>query len=125
MTSRPAAVNALTTPLVTVTPKPAATNAADLTPAAAWSRRVRRVGGFIQAAFAAFWLARASLTIGGRAGDVLIAVSGVAVIGVVSYAIRVTAGMAPRPAGRRPGGSSGPSPSLPSSSWWRPSCCPS
>jgi hypothetical protein len=90
MTSRPAAVNALTTPLVTVTPKPAATNAADLTPAAAWSRRVRRVGGFIQAAFAAFWLARASLTIGGRAGDVLIAVSGVAVIGVVSYAIRVT-----------------------------------
>jgi hypothetical protein len=99
MTSRPAAVNALTTPLVTVTPKPAATNAADLTPAAAWSRRVRRVGGFIQAAFAAFWLARASLTIGGRAGDVLIAVSGVAVIGVVFYAIRVTAGMAPRPAG--------------------------
>ena len=99
MTSRPAAVNALTTPLVTVTPKPAAMNAADLTPAAAWSRRVRRVGGFIQAAFAAFWLARASLTIGGRAGDVLIAVSGVAVIGVVSYAIRVTAGVAPRPAG--------------------------
>ena len=30
----------MTTPLVTVTPKPAALNAADLTPAAAWSRRV-------------------------------------------------------------------------------------
>jgi len=60
---------------------------------------VRRIGGFIQAAFAAFWLARASLAIGGRAGDVLIAVSGVAVIGVFSYAIRVTAGAAPRPAG--------------------------
>ena len=30
----------------------------------AWSRRVRRIGGFIQAAFAAFWLARASLAIG-------------------------------------------------------------
>jgi hypothetical protein len=60
MTSRPEAVNAMTTPLITVTPKSAALNAADLTPAAAWSRRVRRVGGFIQAAFAAFWL-------GGRA----------------------------------------------------------
>jgi len=82
MTSRPEPVNALTTPLVTVTPKPAARNAADLTPAAAWSRRVRRVGGFIQAAFAAFWLGRASLTIGGLAGDVLLAVSAVAVIGV-------------------------------------------
>jgi hypothetical protein len=61
---------------------------------------VRRIGGFIQAAFAAFWLARASLAIGGRAGDVLIAVSGVAVIGVFSYAIRVTAGTGPRPAGQ-------------------------
>jgi len=99
MTSRPEAVNALITPLVTVTPKPAAMNAADLTPAAAWSRRVRRVGGFIQAAFAAFWLGRASLAIGGHAGDVLIAVSAVAVIGVFSYAIKVTAGLAPRPAG--------------------------
>ena len=49
----------MTTPLITVTVRPAAMNAADLTPAAAWSRRVRRVGGFIQAAFAAFWLARA------------------------------------------------------------------
>ena len=74
-------------------------NAADLTPAVAWSRRVRRIGGLIQAAFAAFWLARASLAIGGRAGDVLLAVSGVAVIGVFTYAIRVTAGTAPRPAG--------------------------
>jgi hypothetical protein len=99
MTSRPEAVNAMTTPLIPVTPKPAALNAADLTPAAAWSRRVRRVGGFIQAAFAAFWLGRASLAIGGRAGDVLIGVSAVAVIGVFAYAITVTAGTAPRPAG--------------------------
>jgi hypothetical protein len=60
---------------------------------------VRRIGGFIQAAFAAFWLARASLAIGGGAGDVLIAVSAVAVIGVFAYAIKVTAGTAPRPAG--------------------------
>jgi hypothetical protein len=74
-------------------------NAAELTPAAAWSRRVRRIGGFIQTAFAAFWLARASLTIGGHAGDALIAASAVAVIGVLAYAIRVTAGTAPRPTG--------------------------
>jgi len=99
MTTKSEAVNAMTTPLITVTANPAALNAADLSPAAAWSRRVRRVGGFIQAAFAAFWLARASLAIGGRAEDVLIAVSGVAVIGVFAYAIRVTAGTAPRPAG--------------------------
>ena len=102
----------MTTPLITATTKPAAMNAADLTPAGAWSRRVRRVGGFIQAAFAAFWLARASLAIGGRAEDVLIAASGIAVIGVFTYAIRVMAGTAPRPAGRRPGGLSGRGPPL-------------
>jgi hypothetical protein len=99
VTTKPEAVNAMTTPLIPVTPKPAALNAADLTPAAAWSRRVRRIGGFIQAAFAAFWLGRASLAIGGRAGDVLLAVSAAAVIGVFFYAIKVTAGLAPRPAG--------------------------
>jgi hypothetical protein len=99
MTANPEPVTAMTTPLIPVTPKPAARNAAGLTAAAAWSRRVRRVGGFIQAAFAALWLGRASLAIGGRAGDVLLAVSAVAVIGVVCYAVRVTAGTAPRPAG--------------------------
>jgi hypothetical protein len=81
------------------TTKPGVANTADLTPVAAWSRRVRRIGGFIQAAFAAFWLARASLAIGGGAGDVLIVASAVAVIGVFTYAIKVTAGTAPRPAG--------------------------
>ena len=50
----------MTTPLITVTPTPAALNTADLTPTAAWSRRVRRIGGFIQAAFAALWLDRKS-----------------------------------------------------------------
>lgn len=74
-----------------------ATSAADLTPTAAWSRRVRRVGGLIQAAFAAFWLVRGSLVIGGGVSDVLIAASGVTVIGVFSYAIRATTGTAPRP----------------------------
>jgi hypothetical protein len=78
-------------------PTLAAADAADLTPTAAWSRRVRRIGGLIQATFAGFWLVRGSAVIGGRASGVLIAVSGVAVIGVFSYAVRNTAGTAPRP----------------------------
>jgi hypothetical protein len=69
----------------------------ELTPAEAWSRRVRRVGGLIQVAFAALWLVRGSVVIGGVVSGVLIVASGVAVIGVLSYAIRVTAGTAPRP----------------------------
>ena len=81
------------------TTEPEAVNAAELTPAAAWSRRVRRIGGFIQTAFAAFWLARASLAAGGRAGDALIAASAVAVTGVLAYAIKVTGGVAPQPRG--------------------------
>jgi hypothetical protein len=98
-TTRPEPANAMTTPPITATTPLAPAGAADLTPTVAWSRRVRRIGGLIQAAFAAFWLVRASLAIGGRAEDILIAVSGVAVIGVFSYAIKVTAGTAPRPAG--------------------------
>jgi hypothetical protein len=107
MTIRNEAVTAMTTPITAVPAPttavpapPAATSAAELPPAEAWSRRVRRIGGLIQAAFAAFWLVRASLAIGGRAEDVLIAVSGVAVIGVFTYAFMVTAGIAPRPPGR-------------------------
>lgn len=68
-----------------------------LTPTEEWSRRVRRVGGLIQVAFAALWLARGSLVIGGGVSAALIALSGVVVIGVLSYAIRATAGTAPRP----------------------------
>lgn len=75
----------------------AAPAAVGLTPRAAWSKRVRWIGGLIQAAFAAFWLLRGSVVIGGRAADVLIAVFGVVVIGVFSYAIRAAAGTAPRP----------------------------
>ena len=74
-----------------------ATRAADLTATAAWSRRVRWIGGLIQAAFAAFWLVRGSAVIGGRAAYVLIAVFGVIVIGVFFYAITATRGTAPRP----------------------------
>lgn len=83
----------------TTTPAAITEELTGLTPVAAWSRRVRRIGGFIQAAFAALWLVRASLAIGGPAGDVLIAASAAAVIGTYAYAIRVTAGVAPRPSG--------------------------
>jgi hypothetical protein len=99
MTTKPEAANATPAQPISSTTRPASMQVLDLTPAAAWSRRVRRIGGFIQAAFAAFWLVRASLAIGGRAEDVLLAASGVAVIGVFSYAIRVTVGTAPRPSG--------------------------
>jgi hypothetical protein len=80
------------------------TRAADLTPAAAWSRRVRWVGGLIQAAFAAFWLIRGSRALGGGAAGGLIVVFGTIVIGVFAYAVRFAAGAAPRPrsqAGKR------------------------
>ena len=48
-----------------------APTAAELSPSAAWSERVRRVGGFIQLAFAAFWLVRGGLIIGGVSGTIL------------------------------------------------------
>jgi hypothetical protein len=63
----------------------------------AWSRRVRRVGGFIQVAFAAFWLIRGSLTIRGTIGASLALAFTAVVLGVVAYGVRVTAGKAPRP----------------------------
>jgi hypothetical protein len=78
----------------------ATTGGADLTPTAAWSRRVLWVGGLIQAAFAAFWIVRGSVVLGGGVAAVLIAVSGVIVIGVFVYAIRDAAGKAPRPRSR-------------------------
>ncbi len=43
----------------------------ELSPVVAWSRRVRRVGGLIQLAFAAFWLVRGALSIGGGPGTAL------------------------------------------------------
>ena len=73
------------------------TTAAAVTPTAAWSRRVRWIGGLIQAAFATFWLVRGSAVIGGGVGDVLIAVSGVAAIGTFFYAVTAARGIAPRP----------------------------
>ena len=91
----------------------ATTSAADLTPTAAWSRRVRWIGGLIQAAFAGFWLVRGSVVIGGGVADVLIAVFGVTVVGVFVYAVRATAGTAPGREVRRASGSSAPSRSPP------------
>ena len=70
---------------------------AEVAAAAAWSLRVRRVGGLIQTAFAGFWLVRGSLVLGSAVSVVLVTVFGVAVIAAFGYAARVTAGMAPRP----------------------------
>jgi hypothetical protein len=64
---------------------------------APWSKRVRWVGGLIQAAFAAFWLVRGSVVIGGEASYVLLVMFGLPVIGVFCYAITAAAGTAPRP----------------------------
>ena len=66
-------------------------------PKVAWSQRVRKVGGFIQLAFAAFWLVRGALSIGGIIGIVLTGVSAVTACAVLVYAIRVTAGTGRRP----------------------------
>lgn len=75
------------------------TRAGELTPTAAWSRRVRWIGGLIQAAFAAFWLLRGSAVVGGRASGVLIVVFGAIVIAAFYYAITAARGTAPRPSG--------------------------
>lgn len=69
----------------------------ELSPADAWSERVRRVGGFIQLAFAAFWLVRGALSVGGGVGAALSGVAILAAAAVLVYAIRVTAGTGRRP----------------------------
>ena len=51
----------------------------------------------IQTAFAGFWLVRGSVVLGGAVSGILVAVFGVAVIAAFGYAVRVTAGTAPRP----------------------------
>ncbi len=66
-------------------------------PLTPWSKRVRWVGGLIQAGFAAFWLVRGSAAIGGDAASVLTVAFGLAAIAVFLYAIRTAAGTAPRP----------------------------
>ena len=66
-------------------------------PLTPWSKRVRWVGGLIQAAFAAFWLVRGSAAIGGYAASLLTIMFGLAAVGVFVYAVRAAAGVAPRP----------------------------
>ena len=73
------------------------TSAAERRATTAWSRRVRRVGGFIQLAFAAFWLVRGSLDIPAGIGVSLAAAFAVLTAVVACYGIHVTAGTAPRP----------------------------
>jgi hypothetical protein len=65
----------------------------------AWSRRVRRVGGLIQLAFAAFWLVRGGLILGGTPGVAVAAGSALVAAGVAGYGLRITADLAPRPTG--------------------------
>ncbi len=66
---------------------------------AAWSLRVRRIGGFIQAGFAGFWLIRGSLVLHGGASAVVPALAVLAVVGAFGYGVRATTGVAPRPLG--------------------------
>jgi hypothetical protein len=70
---------------------------------AAWSRRVRRVGGLIQLAFAAFWLIRGSLVVGGGTGLTLGVAAAMLAVTAAVYGIRATAGVAARPTGREAG----------------------
>jgi len=70
---------------------------AELSPKVAWSQRVRKVGGFIQLGFAAFWLVRGGLSITGITGTALAAAGMVLSIAVLAYAIRVTNGIGARP----------------------------
>jgi len=68
----------------------------DLSPVEAWSQRVRKVGGFIQLAFAAFWLVRGAFNLKGEARSPL-AIAFVALCAVVLvYGIVVTKGTGPR-----------------------------
>ncbi len=76
---------------------PGAENAVRGEPLTPWSKRVRWVGGLIQATFAAFWLVRGSAVVGGDAGNVLLGLFGLLAIGVFFYGIRFAAGVAPRP----------------------------
>ena len=61
---------------------------------------MRRVGGFIQLAFAALWLVRGGLNVHKPAGIALAGVFSVMVLAVLAYGIRVTAGTGARPSGQ-------------------------
>src|ERR1700688_2597827 len=63
----------------------------------AWSRRVLRIGGLIQAGFAGFWLVRGSLAIGGLVGTLLAAAVLACSIALIVYGVAATSGLTPRP----------------------------
>jgi hypothetical protein len=65
----------------------------------AWALRVLRIGGVIQACFAAFWLVRGGLALGGLGGTALAAVLLAAALAAVVYGLWATAGLTPRPLG--------------------------
>lgn len=71
----------------------------ELTPTVAWSQRIRKVGGYIQLAFAAFWLIRGGLSIGGALGTALGVAGLLTSVAVLAYAIRFTVGPGRRPTG--------------------------
>lgn len=73
-----------------------ATERTDLSPVEAWSQRVLRVGGFIQLAFAAFWLVRGVFNLHGHSRDPLSFGFVVVTLIVLWYGIKVTAGTGPR-----------------------------
>jgi hypothetical protein len=72
------------------------TERTDLTPVEAWSQRVRRVGGFIQLAFAAFWLVRGAYNLHGQVRSPLSLAFVVVTVVVLVYGIRVSVGTGPR-----------------------------
>ena len=72
------------------------TERTDLSPVEAWSQRVKRVGGFIQLAFAAFWLVRGAFNLHGQVRSPLAIAFCIITLIVLAYGIRVTAGTGPR-----------------------------
>jgi hypothetical protein len=77
----------------------AARNPADVGLKVAWSRRVRKVGGYIQLAFAAFWLVRGGQSLGGVIGAMSAIVGVVLSAAVLVYALLVSVGVGGRPTG--------------------------
>ncbi len=69
----------------------------ELSPVVAWSHRVRKVGGYIQLAFAAFWLIRGGLSVGGAVGTGLAAAGVIGAVAVLAYAVRASSGIGGRP----------------------------
>jgi hypothetical protein len=63
----------------------------------AWSHRVRRVGGFIQVGFAAFWLTRGGVLVPGPIGVIVTLACCAAVVCAVAYGLDATAGSGQRP----------------------------